>query len=49
MGKGIHWELCKKLEFDHMNNPEYRPENETQNILWDFEYNQILSRLDDQI
>ena len=40
--KEIHWELCKKLKFDHTNkwykqNPESAQENETQKILWDFE------------
>ena len=34
--------MCKKLKFDHMNkwymhNPESVLENETHNILWDFE------------
>ena len=34
VGKVIHWELCKKLKFDHMNkwymhNPEPVLENET--------------------
>ena len=38
----IHWELCKKLEFDYtaiwyMCKPESILENETYNILWDFE------------
>ena len=42
MGKVIHRELCKKLKFDYTNkwcihNPEYVPENETHNLLWDFE------------
>ena len=42
MGKLIHWELCKKLKFDHSTkwytyHPELVRENETQNILWDFE------------
>ena len=41
-GKVIHWELCKKLKFDHpckwyMHNPEYILENETHKTLWDFE------------
>ncbi len=40
MGKVIHWELCKKFEFDHankryMHNPESVLENETYKILWD--------------
>ena len=38
----IHWELCKKLKFDHTNkwylhNPEFVQENETHKLLWDFE------------
>ena len=42
VGKEIHWELCKKFKFDHMNkcymrNPESILENETHNILRDFE------------
>ena len=42
MGKVIHWELCKKFEFDHMNKwymhkPASVLENETQKLLWDFE------------
>ena len=37
VGKGIHWELCKKLKFDHtnkwnMHNPESVLENETHKI-----------------
>ena len=41
MGKVIHWELCKKLKFDHtskwyMHNPEYIRENETHKLLRDF-------------
>ena len=42
MGKMMHWELCKKLKFDHankwyMHNPESILENETQISLgfWD--------------
>ena len=40
-GKVIHWELCKKLKFDHtnkwyMHNPESVLNNETQKLLWDF-------------
>ena len=40
MGKGIHWELCKKLKFDYANtwymlNPE--SENEKHERLQDFE------------
>ena len=42
MGKVIHWELCKKLKFDHtnkwyMHSPTSVLENETQKLLWDFE------------
>ena len=42
MGKVIHWELCKKFQFDHMNkccmhNPESILENETYKLLWRFE------------
>ena len=38
----IHWELCKKLKFDHttkkyMHKPESVFENEKHQILWDFE------------
>ena len=41
-GKVIHWELCKKLNFDHttkwyMHKPESVLENATHKILWDFE------------
>ena len=40
--KVIHWELCKRLKFDHknkwyMHNSEYVLENDTQKLLWDFE------------
>ena len=42
VGKVIHWELCKKLNFDHttkwyMHKPESVLENETHKILWDYE------------
>ena len=42
MGKVIHWELCKKLNFDHtnkwyMHNQESVVEKETHKLLWDFE------------
>ena len=42
VGKMIHMELCKKLQFDHtnrwyMHNPESVLKNETRKILWDFE------------
>ena len=38
----IHWELCKKFEFDHtnkwyMHNQEYDLENEMYKLFWDFE------------
>ena len=40
--KMIHWELCKRLKFYHTNKwyvykPDSILENETHNILWDFE------------
>ena len=42
MGKVIHWELCKKLKFDHtnkwyMHHPASVQENETHKLLWDFD------------
>ena len=42
MGKGIHWELYKKLKCDHkkkwyMHNAKSTLENETHELLWDFE------------
>ena len=42
MEKAIHWELCRKLKFDHttkwyLQKPESTLENETLKILWDFE------------
>ena len=42
VGMVIHWKLCKKLKFDHMNKrythkPESVLENETHKILLDFE------------
>ena len=42
VGKMIHWELWKKLMFDHtnklhMHNPESVPENWAHKLLWDFE------------
>ena len=38
----IHWELGKKLKFDHtikwyMHNPESTLVDETDKVLWDFE------------
>ena len=40
VGKVIHWEMCKKLQFDHMNksylhNPASVLENDTYKLLWD--------------
>ena len=42
VGKGIHWELCKKFKFDHiprwyMHQPESVLKNETPKIICDFE------------
>ena len=42
VGKVIHWELCKKMKFDHTNkwyihNSESVLENETFKLCWDFE------------
>ena len=42
MSKVIHWELCKKLKFDHtnkwyMHNPIAFQENDTHELLWDFD------------
>ena len=42
IGKVIHWEMCKKLEFDHTNkwythNPAPVLENVTHKLLWDFD------------
>ena len=41
VGKGIHWEMCKKFKFDHtnkwyMHNPAPVIENATNKLLWDF-------------
>ena len=41
VGKVIHWEMCKKLKFDHtnkwyMHNPAPVQENATHKLLWDF-------------
>ena len=55
VGKVIHWELCKKLKFDHtdkwyMYNPESVLENDTHKLHWDFEIGtdpQILARQPD--
>ena len=40
VGKGINWEMSKKMKFDYtkkwyMPNPESVPENETHLRLWD--------------
>ena len=42
VGKVIHWELCKKIKFNHMdkgyiNNPASVLEKETYKLLWDFD------------
>ena len=42
MSKLIHWELCKKLKFDHtnkwyMHNPKFVRESDTHKLSWDFE------------
>ena len=42
VGKEIHWEMCKKLKFDHTNkwymqNPPPILENDTHKLLWDFD------------
>ena len=41
VGKVIHWEMYKKLKFDHtnkwyMHNPAPVLENDTHKLLWDF-------------
>ena len=41
VGKVIHWEMCKKFQFDHtnkwyMHNPAPVLENATHKLLWDF-------------
>ena len=41
VGKVIHWEMCKKFQFDHTNkwhthNPPPVRENDTHKFLWDF-------------
>ena len=56
VGKVIHWELCKKFKFDHMNkyymhNPQSALEKEMNKFLWDFEIQtdrQISARRPDQ-
>ena len=42
VGKMIHWEMCKKFEFDPtnkwvMHNPASVLENDTRKSLWDFD------------
>ena len=42
VGKGIHWEMCKKFKFDHtnkwyMHNPAPVLENDSHKLLWDFD------------
>ena len=42
VGKVIHWEMCKKLKFDHtnkwyMHNPAAVLEKHTHKLLWDFD------------
>ena len=42
VGKVIHWEMCKKFQFDHtnkwyMHNSTYFLENDTHKLLWDFD------------
>ena len=41
VGKVIHWEMCKKFQFDHtnkwyMHNPAPALENTTHKLQWDF-------------
>ena len=57
MGKEIYRELCKKLKFDHstelnMRKPESVKENETHELIWDFEFqmdHHIPARRQDQV
>ena len=42
VGKVIHWEMCRKFKFDHVNkwymhNPAPVLENDTHKLLWDFD------------
>ena len=42
MSKGIHWEICNKLKFDHTNkryihNPASVLENGAHKLLWNFD------------
>ena len=41
MGKEIHWELCKRLKFDHTTQLESFLENQTHKIPMDFEIQPI--------
>ena len=41
VGKVLHWEMCRKFQFDHtnkwyMHNPAPVLENDTHKLLWDF-------------
>ena len=41
VGQGIHWEMCRKFQFDHTNkwyihNPAPALENNSHKLLWDF-------------
>ena len=41
VGKMIHWEICKKFQFDqtnkwYMHNPAHVLENDTHKLIWDF-------------
>ena len=57
VGKVIHWEMCKKFNFDHtnewyMHNPAPVLENNTHKLLWDFDIqmdHQISARRPDLI
>ena len=42
VGRVIHWDMCKKLKFDHtnkwyMHNPAPVLENDTHKLLWNFD------------
>ena len=42
ISKVIHWEMCKKFRFDHINkwhmhNPALVLENDTHKLIWDFD------------
>ena len=36
VGKVIHWEMCRKFQFVHTNNPAPVLENDSHKFLWDF-------------